>query len=70
MASQRQLIEEQLQLNEMLLARKLGRQIDNYYADEADRKSYSAHLEVFAAGRSFRERCCLGANRSGKSTLV
>jgi phage terminase large subunit-like protein len=56
-------------LSEALLARKLGRQIDSFYSDSDDRESYSAHMEVFAAGKSFRERCVLGANRSGKSTL-
>ena len=69
MATDRELLEEELRLEEELLARKKGRQIDQFYSDEADRKAYEAHLEVFEAGASFRERCCLGSNRSGKSTL-
>jgi len=69
MPTERELLEEQVKVAEALLARKLGRQVDQFYATEADREDYAAHLEVFAAGKSFRERCCLGSNRSGKSTL-
>jgi phage terminase large subunit-like protein len=69
MATERALLEEQVQVAEALLAKRLGRQIDQYYSTEEDRADYAAHIEVFEAGAHFRERCVLGANRAGKSTL-
>jgi phage terminase large subunit-like protein len=69
LTTERELLEEQVKLSEALLARKLGRQVDNFYSDADDREAYAAHCEVFEAGAHFRERCVLGANRSGKSTL-
>jgi phage terminase large subunit-like protein len=69
MTTQRELLEEQVLVSEALLAKRLGRQIDTFYADEDDREAYAAHIEVFEAGAHFRERCVLGSNRAGKSTL-
>ena len=42
---------------------------DNEFAGEAihAREGYPRHLEFFAAGMSYRERCFMAANRVGKS---
>jgi hypothetical protein len=69
MATDRDLLEEELRLEEELLARQKGRQIDRYYATAKDRKNYESHLTIFRAGEDFRERAALGGNRVGKSTL-
>jgi phage terminase large subunit-like protein len=46
-----------------------GRQVDKFYATYQDREDYSEHLDIFAAGKQFRERFASGGNRTGKSTL-
>lgn len=46
-----------------------GRLIDQFYATEEDREAYTEHLDVFTAGKRFRERFASGGNRTGKSTL-
>jgi phage terminase large subunit-like protein len=68
MSTKRELLEEQVQVAEALLMKKLGRQMDRYYTDE-DRDQYQAHLDIFRAGAEFRERAAFGGNRSGKSHL-
>lgn len=65
----RDLLIEQFELSEALLANKLGNAASNFYPTPENRKAYEAHIEVFDAGKKFRERCVLGANRAGKSTL-
>jgi phage terminase large subunit-like protein len=67
--SRRELLEEQVLVTEALLAKRLGRQIDHFYATPEDRESYATHLDIFRAGRDFRERAAFGGNRTGKSTL-
>lgn len=46
-----------------------GRLIDSYYPDTGPlrRELYPKHLEFFDAGRIYRERCFLAANRVGKT---
>ncbi len=46
-----------------------GNQVDDFYNTEKLREDYERHLEVFHAGKHFRERCVFGGNRVGKSTL-
>lgn len=43
--------------------------IDSYFPDAGKlrRELYPKHLEFFAAGRSYRERCFMAANRIGKT---
>jgi len=65
----RELLAERIQISEALLAHKLSNAVERFYSTESDRESYASHTEVFRAGARFRERCCLGANRCGKSTL-
>ena len=46
-----------------------GRQIDTFFPDSGEyrRELYPKHLEFFAAGAEFRERCFMAANRIGKT---
>ena len=48
------------------------RKLATYYPDEGPlrRELYSKHLEFFAAGKQFMERCMLAANRVGKTEGV
>lgn len=43
--------------------------IDTYYPDEGPlrRELYPKHMEFFAAGLTYRERCVMAANRTGKT---
>jgi phage terminase large subunit-like protein len=45
------------------------RRIDSFYPDEGPlrRELYPKHLEFFGAGKFYRERCALAANRIGKT---
>lgn len=46
-----------------------GRKLDTYYPDTGPlrRELYAKHLEFFEAGRRYRERCFMAANRVGKT---
>ncbi|MGE8446717.1 MAG: terminase large subunit domain-containing protein [Comamonas sp.] len=64
--------EQKAQLLELLQekARREGRRkLFTYYPDEGPlrRELYPKHLEFFAAGAQYRERCFLAANRIGKT---
>ena len=52
--------------------RERQRLIDSYYPDEGPlrRELYVKHLEFFAAGAEYSERCIIAANRIGKSMGV
>lgn len=60
---------ELLALLEEKARRASQRRIYDLYPDEGPlrRELYSKHLEFFEAGRSFRERCVVAANRVGKT---
>lgn len=55
-----------LEIRENLVARN---KIETYYLDAGPlrRELYPRHLEFFAAGAIYRERCALAANRVGKT---
>lgn len=61
--------EELLQLLEELERRKKTRRIDMMYPEKGrlQRELYAKHMQFFAAGKEYRERCMLAANRVGKS---
>lgn len=58
-----------MELLEEAERRKSRRKIDSFFPDEGPlrRELYPKHLEFFAAGATYRERCFLAANRIGKS---
>jgi phage terminase large subunit-like protein len=64
--------EQKAQLLELLqekARREARRKLFTYYPDEGPlrRELYPKHLEFFAAGAQYRERCFLAANRIGKT---
>ena len=52
--------------------RSSRRKLSTYYPDEGPlrRELYKKHLEFFAAGKQYRERLLLAANRVGKTEGV
>ncbi len=60
---------ELLSLLEERERRKLGRKIWSYFPDEGPlrRELYVKHLAFFKAGATFRERCFMAGNRTGKT---
>ena len=58
-----------LELMEAKLKRRAENAIDIYYPDEGPlrRELYPKHMEFFAAGMMYRERCAICANRVGKT---
>ena len=60
---------EILRLLEQAQALKKYRQIDSYFPAEGPlrRELYRKHLEFFAAGKKYRERAFIAANRVGKT---
>lgn len=61
-----------VKLQQALLHKRQRRKIDSFYPDEGPlrRELYPKHLEFFAAGKEYRERCFLAANRIGKTEGV
>ncbi len=49
--------------------RRLGRKLDTYFPDEGPlrRELYKKHMEFFAAGANYTQRCMMAANRTGKT---
>lgn len=60
---------ELLELLEEKRRRESRRKLFTYYPDEGPlrRELYPKHMEFFGAGRDYRERCFLAANRIGKT---
>lgn len=63
---------ELLQLIEEKERRKARRKLGDYYPDAGDlrRELYPQHLKFFKAGKEYRERCFMAANRIGKTEGV
>lgn len=61
-----------VRLQQALLHKRQRRKIDSFYPDEGPlrRELYPKHLEFFAAGKNYRERMFLAANRIGKTEGV
>ena len=61
-----------LELQEEKLRRVAENAIDGYYPDEGPlrRELYAKHMEFFAAGATYRERCAMCANRVGTSATI
>lgn len=60
---------ELMALLDQLNRKRQENKIDTFYPDEGPlrRELYPKHLEHFRAGRDYRERCAMAANRVGKS---
>ncbi len=58
-----------LLLRQEKVRRVSTRRFDLFYPDTGSlrRSLYQKHLEFFRAGRTFRERCFMAANRVGKT---
>src|SRR5438309_4597055 len=58
-----------LEMMEAELRRRQRNKIDRYFPDSGaySREKYPRHLAFFAAGSSFRERCFMAGNRTGKT---
>jgi phage terminase large subunit-like protein len=63
---------EIVQIADELKRRESMNRIETFYPEEGPlrRELYVKHMEFFAAGRDYRERCMLAANRIGKSEGV
>lgn len=64
--------EDQIRLLALLKAEdhyRSGRRIDTLYPSEGEysRDKYPKHMEFFQAGKEYRERCFMAANRVGKT---
>ncbi len=57
---------------EELAFREKYRMIERYFPDEGPlrRELYTKHLEFFGAGKNYRERCAMCANRVGKTETM
>lgn len=60
---------EMIEIKTELNNRKKYNKINSYFPDEGPlrRELYKKHMEFFEAGKTFTERCCLAANRIGKT---
>jgi phage terminase large subunit-like protein len=65
-------LEQAVAIVEELQRRQARRKINAYYPDTGPlrRELYRKHIEFFAAGARYRERCMIAANRVGKSEGV
>jgi len=63
---------ELVSVAEELERRDRANKIDTFYPEDGPlcRSAYVKHMEFFAAGKGYRERCMLAANRIGKSEGV
>jgi hypothetical protein len=68
-------IDKKLELTLLLeetLRRKRERKINSYFPDDGPLKRdlYPKHLAYFAAGKTYRERLMMAANRIGKTESI